>query len=363
MNPLSTARTAILELFETARANSATYPTDAEFPIEIRNRRFKKPASGPWGRLTLTFGSRIPISVGGSGGKANLRRTPFILTLQIFVPEHDGEKVAFNIADEILGGMDFESDLRSSGGTKVHTICETATLNAVGKAAGDDDEGAAGMEQFNAVLPGHFDDFPSSLIANDPIVAQFSPKIYLKREVGYSSVPAVSTWENQGTGSDANLVGFVPAVDVGDGLFFPGGSEFAVLVVPSLPISVYMVAQVLQAPSSDIQIFSVGSDLHVGMNSSGALFMQEALLGDKITGPVVSRSEFVIGCEFNAAGSRLFVDSEDPVEGVIPVAAFGSIKIGSLSTAASERPILIRDVVMIEGSHDESKVLSILRNR
>jgi hypothetical protein len=162
MKAFTLARERILTKFEEARASSADYPTDAEFPIEAPNRRFKKPASGPWGRLTLQFGERVQVSIGGSLGRKNRRRTPFVLTLQIFVPENAGESVAYDIAEQIMGPLDVVTDgvltIVPGNSWRVDTIFETSSLIQVGKAAGDDDEGAAGVSQLNASISGHFDD-------------------------------------------------------------------------------------------------------------------------------------------------------------------------------------------------------------
>lgn len=159
MKAFSLARQAIFLQFEAARAASTDYPTEAEFPIEAANRRFKRPDSGPWGRLVLTFGERNPIAVGGNAGKQNLNRTAFVLGLQIFLPEHTGEKEAYEIAGQIMGALDYEttSILDFPITTRVDCFFETSSFIAVGKVTGGE-SGPAGTEQFNATISGHFDD-------------------------------------------------------------------------------------------------------------------------------------------------------------------------------------------------------------
>jgi hypothetical protein len=159
MKAFSLARQSIFGSFDTARASSADYSTEALFPIEGRNRRGKRPTSGPWGRITLGFGTRNAVSIGGASGANNRKRTPFVLTLQIFVPEHEGEAAAFLIAEQIMGPLDLLAsnltDIPST--TRLSVNFQTASFEPVGKVGGED-EGASGTEQFNSSISGHFDD-------------------------------------------------------------------------------------------------------------------------------------------------------------------------------------------------------------
>jgi len=164
MKAFSLARSTILSRFEASRALSADYPTDTEFPIEAPNRRFQKPTSGPWGRITVQFGERNQISIGGGAGSGNRKRTAFVLTLQIFVPEHKGEKEAFEIAEQVMGSLDVQSiaavDIPVT--TRIDLFFGTVSFTPVGNVGGGEDEGAAGTAQFNATISGHFDDILTS---------------------------------------------------------------------------------------------------------------------------------------------------------------------------------------------------------
>jgi hypothetical protein len=71
--------------------------TLSSIPVEHANQRFQQPKNGPWGRLTLQTGKTTPAAIGGQMGK--LDRTPFILSLQMFLPENSGTSIAQQAAD------------------------------------------------------------------------------------------------------------------------------------------------------------------------------------------------------------------------------------------------------------------------
>lgn len=76
----------------------------ASMKIEHENHRFKAPDDAPWGRLTLAKGATTQISLGGKGTRVD--RTPFVLNLQVFIPENKGTRVAddaFDVMNKLNG--------------------------------------------------------------------------------------------------------------------------------------------------------------------------------------------------------------------------------------------------------------------
>lgn len=66
-------------------------------PVEHENMKFKPPTDAPWGRLTLTRGDSSQMALGGPA--VQVERTPFILNLQIFIPENQGTRARDQAAD------------------------------------------------------------------------------------------------------------------------------------------------------------------------------------------------------------------------------------------------------------------------
>lgn len=66
-------------------------------PVEFDNMKFKQPDAATWGRLTLTRGDSTQIALGGPG--IAVERTPFILNLQVFIPENQGTRDRDKAAD------------------------------------------------------------------------------------------------------------------------------------------------------------------------------------------------------------------------------------------------------------------------
>jgi hypothetical protein len=85
-----TARASITALFKAGWVGTLA----ASIPVEYPNQKFKQPASGHWARLSLQFGGRDSVAIGGAR-----KRQVGILTLQIFAPEEAGTSTAYKAAD------------------------------------------------------------------------------------------------------------------------------------------------------------------------------------------------------------------------------------------------------------------------
>ncbi len=110
-------------------------------PIEHENHRFKAPTDTPWGRLTLTRGDTSKVSLGGPTVK--IERTPFILNLQVFIPENQGTRAADNAADAMAALNDFTASETNL----------TVNFKTVGIGSSSADKGAA----FLITIPGQYD--------------------------------------------------------------------------------------------------------------------------------------------------------------------------------------------------------------
>lgn len=113
----------------------------ATFPVEYQNQTFSKPASGPWGRLTLLTADTEPASLG-----AKHSRTPFVLTLQVFLPAKAGTLIAYQAADVMIG---LDGVVTRSPDKKVVVHFRTAGL-----APGPEEDG---LEAFAVTIRGHHD--------------------------------------------------------------------------------------------------------------------------------------------------------------------------------------------------------------
>ena len=156
MSALADIRKAVFAEFEAALAAAPNYSAIA---IDAPNRRFQKPLNDPWVRVALNPGTRAPAALGSSGQKLN--RFPFILALQVFVPENNGEKIAFEIADELLGPLEYQTAIGTVDGTRHNIHFETASIGTGFRAASDSDEGAASFWQLNATISGIANDWPA----------------------------------------------------------------------------------------------------------------------------------------------------------------------------------------------------------
>lgn len=114
----------------------------AGLSIDYQNHPFKQPTSA-WGRLTISCGKTTPQALGGPSRKVT--RTPFILTLQLFIPINEGTKAAAAAAD-IMAKLDHTS----TGSSTVTVRFETAGWEQVAK-----DESS--FVPFNISIAGTYD--------------------------------------------------------------------------------------------------------------------------------------------------------------------------------------------------------------
>lgn len=121
-------------------------PLDA-MPVEHENLRFQQPSTGPWGRLTLVTGDTEPAAIGTGAGR--LERTPFVLFMQVFMPENTGTKIARQAADAMraLDRMSIQKDaltvnFRTAGLTPAPNPSNTGLVAYNVQIAGQYDIGA-----------------------------------------------------------------------------------------------------------------------------------------------------------------------------------------------------------------------------
>jgi Bacteriophage related domain of unknown function len=110
-------------------------------PIEHENHRFKAPDDAPYGRLTLAKGNTTQMTLGGKGTRVD--RTPFILNLQVFIPENKGTR----IADQAFDAMTLLN------GQCTHEENLTVNLQAATSATSSADKGVA----FLISIVGYYD--------------------------------------------------------------------------------------------------------------------------------------------------------------------------------------------------------------
>lgn len=119
-------------------------PLSASIPVEHQNHRFARPTAGAWGRLSLATGETSPASIGTGAGA--LERTPFILTLQVFLPENTGTRLAAMAADA----------MRSMNRMSINKDGLTLNFDTVSLAPAPN-PGNTGLEAFNATISGQYD--------------------------------------------------------------------------------------------------------------------------------------------------------------------------------------------------------------
>lgn len=117
-------------------------PSPGLFPVEFENLKFKRPTSGPWGRLSINPGETTPIAPGTKDS-----RTPFILVLQVFIPENGGTLPAYRAAD-VLKTLNHHV---ASVGDPVTTVVHFYSVG-INQAPKED-----GLTGFNVTIPGYFD--------------------------------------------------------------------------------------------------------------------------------------------------------------------------------------------------------------
>lgn len=115
----------------------------ASMPVEQDNLPFKQPKGQPWGRLSILQGETSKVALGPP-----MNRTPFVLQLQVFLPEHTGTRTATKAADAlaVLNGL----TTRAAG--LIVRFGEASIARA------NDDGGAAA---WLATLPGTYDIDPT----------------------------------------------------------------------------------------------------------------------------------------------------------------------------------------------------------
>jgi hypothetical protein len=91
-------------------------------PVAYENVDFVEPA-GIWCRFTILRGTTIPAALGGMK-----KRTPGVLTLQIFSPQKSGTKAATDIADRFASIFDLAHIMTAAGMIR----CDTTSVKTVG---------------------------------------------------------------------------------------------------------------------------------------------------------------------------------------------------------------------------------------
>jgi hypothetical protein len=114
------------------------------YPIEYQNLPFEQPEKGPWGRYTLGMGTTEPAALGTQGAKMD--RTPFFVTVQVFIPINEGTLPAY-ATEAAMALMNYRKLRSPDGKTVVHL--RTASLSQ-----GTEQDGLTG---FNVTIQGHFD--------------------------------------------------------------------------------------------------------------------------------------------------------------------------------------------------------------
>lgn len=125
-------------------------PLSTTVPIEYQNQKFSKPQSGPWGRYTLLPGETNPAALGVNGAKID--RTPFFLTIQVFIPEEGGTSVAFQVSD-ILANLNTQQRLSDDRKTVVSFYSAGLTPGAA----------EDGVDAFNVTIQGQWDSYQAAI--------------------------------------------------------------------------------------------------------------------------------------------------------------------------------------------------------
>lgn len=133
---LTAARALTLSVWEEKWKN---HPI-GNLPLEIENREFKRPKDADWGRLTLALGETTSIAVG-----SDVERTPFVVTLQYFIPEGKGTLNAYDARDVLKA-------LRNISRRDGQIVVKYNDVSLVGPLPVVD-----GFASFNVTARGYFD--------------------------------------------------------------------------------------------------------------------------------------------------------------------------------------------------------------
>ena len=124
--------------------------------IEWPNQRIaSQPVDSRWWRVVIQTGTTNPITIGGVGQRRT--RTPFVVIIQIFLPENGGTKEAYEIADKLgkgTSGLDYQrtapiTDATLTPNQIVYLNWETVGITFVGS--------TNGSSQFNISISGRSD--------------------------------------------------------------------------------------------------------------------------------------------------------------------------------------------------------------
>jgi len=145
---LEAGRKAIMGSLEAA-INANGYSTE---DIEWPNHKGPSQAhEARWWRISLQTGQTTPSSIGGAGQRRTL--TPFILRIQLFLPEETGTKAAYDIVTQLgMGsqGMNYlqasSTDATITPNQKAVASFETWGLTPIGV--------TEGFAQFNLSIAG-----------------------------------------------------------------------------------------------------------------------------------------------------------------------------------------------------------------
>tara|TARA_R110000772_G_scaffold99619_1_gene199510 strand:- start:477 stop:944 length:468 start_codon:yes stop_codon:yes gene_type:complete len=132
---IEATRSSISTAIQTAITSNGYSSETIEWP---NSRKGGQPVDGRWWRITILTGQRQPVTIGGAGQRKT--RTPFVVTIQLFLPEKGGTKVAYEIATKLgLGtdGLDYQAtaavtDTSISPNQRVHLNWQTLGIEAVG---------------------------------------------------------------------------------------------------------------------------------------------------------------------------------------------------------------------------------------
>lgn len=119
-------------------------------PVQMGNQPFTKPKGLPWGRFAIILGERGPASV-----STRFSRTIGFISLQVFIPDDKGERIAATAADAMDGIFRF---------TRIPFTFpdHTGTVSIEAGSEGPQPTGARdGYAQFNITLPIRIDDTAS----------------------------------------------------------------------------------------------------------------------------------------------------------------------------------------------------------
>ncbi len=113
----------------------------AAMPVEYKNRRFQQPTDSAWARFTFLQGKTEPAALG-----QKRERTPFFITLQVFIPKGKGSKQARQAAD-ITTALNYQ--VLTSNDRTITAHFQTASM--------EDGPEETGFASFNVTISGHYD--------------------------------------------------------------------------------------------------------------------------------------------------------------------------------------------------------------